>query len=196
MDEIQWKSPEWIQHFGLRSDNVLEYFAESPFYDRTSNNQVVKMQHQFQAEGQVLSSEFIQQEVMRMRGVEFVVVHTKEPDFWVIRKQNRLSPTEAQPLDDFYIVGANVYMAPRISDVVSSRLLTTSLALKQALGAASQLTQYAPADGHTYRQSVPPAPAQGPAQGPAQPPAQHETPSQVTDNLLGVSLRATPHYID
>ena len=41
LDEIQWKSPEWIQHFGLHSSNVLDYFAESPFYDRTSNNQVL-----------------------------------------------------------------------------------------------------------------------------------------------------------
>ncbi|KAK9327775.1 MED6 mediator subfamily complex component-domain-containing protein, partial [Lipomyces starkeyi] len=40
-------APEWIQMFGLRTDNVLEYFVQSPFYDRASNNQVLKMQSQF-----------------------------------------------------------------------------------------------------------------------------------------------------
>lgn len=47
LDELQWKSPEWIQVFGLRTENVLDYFAESPFFDKTSNNQVIKMQRQF-----------------------------------------------------------------------------------------------------------------------------------------------------
>lgn len=47
LDELQWKSPEWIQTFGLRTDNVLDYFAESPFFDKTSNNHVIKMQRQF-----------------------------------------------------------------------------------------------------------------------------------------------------
>lgn len=47
LDELQWKSPEWIQSFGLRTDNVLDYFAESPFFDKTSNNHVIKMQRQF-----------------------------------------------------------------------------------------------------------------------------------------------------
>lgn len=47
LDELQWKSPEWIQSFGLRTDNVMDYFAESPYFDKTSNNYVIKMQRQF-----------------------------------------------------------------------------------------------------------------------------------------------------
>ncbi|CCH58096.1 hypothetical protein TBLA_0A02960 [Henningerozyma blattae CBS 6284] len=50
LDEVQWQSPEWIQAFGLYTDNVLDYFSESPFFNKTSSNQSIRMQRQFQAD--------------------------------------------------------------------------------------------------------------------------------------------------
>jgi mediator of RNA polymerase II transcription subunit 6 len=123
LDELQWKSPEWIQAFGLRTDNVLEYFSESPFFDRTSNNQTVKMQSQFQ-EGYQANSMTIESELKKLVGVEFLILHRREPDFWIIRKQNRKGPDTVEPLADYFIIGANVYMAPTVKDVVSSRLVS------------------------------------------------------------------------
>ncbi|KAJ1719040.1 Mediator of RNA polymerase II transcription subunit 6, partial [Coemansia biformis] len=35
------------QFGGLRPDNVLEYFSQSPFWDSSSNNAVLKMQTRF-----------------------------------------------------------------------------------------------------------------------------------------------------
>ncbi len=122
LDELQWKSPEWIQAFGLRTDNVLEYFSQSPFFDRTSNNQVVKMQSQFNENIQ-LHSLNIENELKKMTGIEFVILHRREPDFWIIRKQNRLGPEKVESLSDYYIIGANIYMAPNVKDVVSTRLV-------------------------------------------------------------------------
>lgn len=122
LDELQWKSPEWIQAFGLRTDNVLEYFSQSPFFDRTSNNQVVKMQSQFN-ENLQLHSMNIENELKKMTGIEFIILHRREPDFWIIRKQNRLGPDKVESLSDYYIIGANVYMAPSVKDVVSTRLV-------------------------------------------------------------------------
>ena len=67
---------------------MLEYFATSPFYDRQSNNQVLKMQSQFSALGD------LNQRLSSMRGIEFVVFSEHPPDMWIIRKQRRNSPDD------------------------------------------------------------------------------------------------------
>ena len=53
---VQWKNPEMLAYLGaqkggvpigapvLDSANVMEYFSTSPFYDRNSNNEHVRMQ--------------------------------------------------------------------------------------------------------------------------------------------------------
>lgn len=98
-----------------------------------------------------LDSVHIVNELRKMTGVEYVILHSREPDFWIIRKQNRSSPTETQPMADYYVVGANVYMAPTVKDVVSSRMLSTALSLQRALGKLQGLASYSPADGHSYK---------------------------------------------
>ena len=95
LDEIQWKSPEFIQERGLNTNNVLEYFSLSPFYDRTSNNQVLMMQFQYQQiqiPPGVSFHQYFQSRLSEMTGIEFVIAYTKEPDFWIIRKQNDRTP--------------------------------------------------------------------------------------------------------
>jgi hypothetical protein len=67
---------------------VLEYFATSPFYDRQSNNQVLKMQSQFNALGD------LNQRLSSMRGIEFTVHSEHPPEMWIIRKQRRQSPED------------------------------------------------------------------------------------------------------
>lgn len=149
---MQWRSPEWIQMFGLRTDNVLEYFSESPFYDRSSNNQVLKMQSQFNDNMQHNRgpADFYK-ELRNMRGVEFVVAISREPDLWVIRKQTRLSPQEVRPLATYFVIGENIYMAPSVYSVVTSRLLSTALSLNKALAKASSLPGFSPSQGYFYK---------------------------------------------
>ncbi|CUS23739.1 LAQU0S11e03158g1_1 [Lachancea quebecensis] len=170
LDELQWKSPEWIQSFGLRTDNVLDYFAESPFFDRTSNNQVAKMQQQFaqpRPAGQVAPSMSLEdpdphrrsilstymvhalweQELRKLKGVEYILAYVREPDFWVIRKQNRTGPTSVSPLQDYYIIGANVYQAPSVFKIVQSRLLSSNLHLSKALSSLRRMTDFQPSQG-------------------------------------------------
>ncbi|RKP30365.1 hypothetical protein METBISCDRAFT_27446 [Metschnikowia bicuspidata] len=159
LDEIQWKSPEWIQHFGLHSSNVLDYFAESPFYDRTSNNQVLRMQLQFQSiPPNVHPQKYFQSRLMEMTGIEFVVAYTREPDFWVIRKQNRSGPNHAATINDYYIIGANVYQSPVIYDILSSRLLSSVLSMKKSLSLVNSMASFSIAEGgHIYTDLAEPA---------------------------------------
>ncbi|KAK9493110.1 MED6 mediator subfamily complex component-domain-containing protein [Lipomyces doorenjongii] len=150
VDELQWRAPEWIQMFGLRTDNVLEYFAQSPFYDRSSNNQVLKMQSQFNAP--VLQPQEVVQALSTMRGIEFAIAMAQPASaLWIIRKQNRISPNEAVPLATYFVINENIYMAPSVYSIVSSRMLAGIRGLREALVlAADKLPKFAPTLGYSY----------------------------------------------
>lgn len=148
LDEVLWRAPEWIQMFGLRTDNVLEYFSQSPFYDRSSNNQVLKMQSQFNEN--LHGRPDLSAELKNMQGIEFVISLAKEPEMWVIRKQNRLNPHEAKQLATYFVIRENIFMAPNVYSVVSSRLLSTVLSLNKALSKAVTLPTYSPSQGYSY----------------------------------------------
>lgn len=194
LDELQWKSPEWIQAFGLRTDNVLDYFAESPFFNKTSNNQVIKMQRQFSQvptdpaaqdgkqrgnESEVMAgiplhqqeqNEFghleptrrsllsrypahamLERELSKMKGIEYVLAYLQEPDFWVIKKQNRLGPQQVQVLQDYYVIGANVYQSPTVFKIVQSRVMAASYHLTETLSQLHKLTEFQPAQGVQFK---------------------------------------------
>ncbi|KAK9356398.1 MED6 mediator subfamily complex component-domain-containing protein [Lipomyces doorenjongii] len=150
VDELQWRAPEWIQMFGLRTDNVLEYFAQSPFYDRSSNNQVLKMQSQFNAP--VLQPQEVVQALSTMRGIEFAIAMAQPASaLWIVRKQNRISPNEAVPLATYFVINENIYMAPSVYSIVSSRMLAGIRGLREALVlAADKLPKFAPTLGYSY----------------------------------------------
>ncbi|BAP71219.1 mediator of RNA polymerase II transcription subunit 6 [Kluyveromyces marxianus] len=203
LDELQWKSPEWIQTFGLRTDNVLEYFSGSPFFEKTSNNQVVKMQQQFSQQGpvggniplggqaggngQIGSSgaspgadsngssvrgtvtappsdrtaiwerypvhAMLERELMKMKGIEYILVLVREPDLWIIRKQRRNGPNETTTLGDYYVIGSAVYQSPTVYKIVQNRMLSTNYHLSHALSQLNKLVEFHPAQGASFMRS-------------------------------------------
>ena len=70
-----------------------------------------------------------------MQGLEFMV--TQDPSengtkvdnsgVWVIRKQNRRkrpgSEDDITPINSYFVVGENVYMAPAVASILNSRLV-------------------------------------------------------------------------
>lgn len=134
LDEIQWRGPT---PQGIHSNSVLWYFYESPFFDHTSNNSVLinqgmsnlSMQHLLETraafEGRLKS----------MSGLEYIVA--QEPaemapgtgtGVWVIRKQTRRKKPgmedEITVHATYFIIGDNIYMAPSLADVMSSRIVS------------------------------------------------------------------------
>ena len=71
-----------------------------------------------------------------MQGLEFMVTHdpsegdTKPVNsgVWVIRKQNRRKrlgmQDELTGISSYYVVGENIYMAPSVGNIISSRLVS------------------------------------------------------------------------
>lgn len=121
----------WLATFGLRHDNVLEYFYTSPFYDPICNNEAVRTQG--------LSSDHLQ----GLTGLEYVVdlQSSKEPHLYVIRKQFRRSKQSAETLEIFYCLDGIVYQCPLLLEVLQSRILKTSAALKQSYSILSGLLE-------------------------------------------------------
>ncbi|XP_016840546.1 mediator of RNA polymerase II transcription subunit 6 isoform X1 [Nasonia vitripennis] len=135
---LSWHDSAWIPM--LNPSNIMDYFSErsNPFYDRTCNNEVVKMQR--------LNPE----QLMNMTGFEYILLHVQEPILYVIRKQHRHGPTQATPVADYYIIAGVVYQAPDLASVVNSRLLSAVHHLQSAFEETSACSRYHPSKGYSW----------------------------------------------
>ncbi|KAL0969438.1 hypothetical protein UPYG_G00227380 [Umbra pygmaea] len=135
---ISWVDSGWVPI--LNPGNVLDYFSErsNPFYDRSCNNEVVKMQR--------LNMEHLNQIV----GVEYILLHAQEPILYIIRKQQRQSPTQVIPLSDYYIIAGVVYQAPDLGSVIGSRVLSAVHGVQSAFDEAMSYCRYHPSKGYWW----------------------------------------------
>ncbi|KAJ1831323.1 Mediator of RNA polymerase II transcription subunit 6 [Coemansia sp. RSA 2711] len=146
---IEWRSDQWIdQYRGLRPENVLEYFSQSPFWDSSSNNAVLKMQTQFND----LNQESY--DLKSMVGVEFAVTYQEPPLLFIITKFRRASPTKATPIAVYYIYDGNAYEAPSLHAIVSSRMLTSIKNVQNAFATARAHAEFHPATGYSWKETA------------------------------------------
>lgn len=138
LDEIQWRSPQIAAGMGgLHSNTVLFYFAESPFFERTSNNAVIMNQamNNMSMYHYIQTREAFEGRLKTMSGLEFTV--GEEPaesgpgmgtGVWVIRKQTRRKryqdDDEITVHASYFVVGENIYMAPTLADILASRIVS------------------------------------------------------------------------
>ncbi|KAJ5254115.1 hypothetical protein N7524_011295 [Penicillium chrysogenum] len=152
MEEILWRSPPHVQMMGgfLHSNNILFYFAESPFFDSTSNNASLAIQANYNDAFRhfVETREAFEARLKTMQGLEFMVSYdplqaaaqtdnrfAHEPsNIWVIRKQNRRKRSgmddEVTVISTYFVVGDCVYMAPSVASVVGNRIVCIFSELK------------------------------------------------------------------
>ncbi|KDR19367.1 Mediator of RNA polymerase II transcription subunit 6, partial [Zootermopsis nevadensis] len=135
---LSWHDSAWIPM--LNQSNIMDYFSErsNPFFDRTCNNEIVKMQR--------LNPE----QLNNMTGLEYMLLHVQEPILYVIRKQHRHSPTHATPITDYYIIAGIVYQAPDLISVVNSRLISAVHHLQSAFEEANSYSRYHPSKGYSW----------------------------------------------
>ncbi|CAH1364667.1 hypothetical protein MTP99_001026 [Tenebrio molitor] len=135
---LSWHDSTWIPI--LNTANVMDYFSErsNPFFDRTCNNEIVKMQR------------LAPDQLQNMTGLEYVLLHVQEPILYVIRKQHRHSPQQVTPLTDYYIIAGVVYQAPDLASVLNSRLLSAVHHLQSSFEEVASFARYHPSKGYSW----------------------------------------------
>lgn len=137
LDEMQWKSSAIAQAMqGVHENSVLHYFANSPFFDPTSNNAILVSQASYNPKMfEVLQTRAAFEARLRtMAGLEFLIAEQPAEmapgtgtGVWVIRKQTRRKrPGEEDEIAvhaTFFVVGENIYTAPTVAEVVGNRLV-------------------------------------------------------------------------
>lgn len=137
---VSWHDSAWIPV--LSQANVMDYFSErsNPFYERTCNNEILKMQKLGVADVQL----------QNMQGTEYQLLHVQEPILYVVRKQIRHSPTQVTPVTDYYIVAGVVYQAPDLGTLLNSRIITSVSHLQSAFEEARSYSRYHPSRGYWW----------------------------------------------
>jgi len=164
--------PIWIQNNGgwLHANNVLYYFAQSPFFDLLSVNNNIFQQFQGRPDGgQILYTRGqFEAEMERHIGISYVVefdplstpTMVKSPsgveersETWIIRKQERKrlgDPKEVKVLEYYYIINAVIFQAPRLESMLNYRMMNTLMTLDKMANTASNLPVFSASDGHSY----------------------------------------------
>ncbi|XP_064402565.1 mediator of RNA polymerase II transcription subunit 6-like [Halichondria panicea] len=125
----------------LSKQTALDYFSQrsNPFYDRTCNNEVIKMQR---ADPEQLT---------KMTGIEYMLLHVQEPILFVVRKQHRQTPERVTPLADYYILGGVVYQCPDLWSVINSRMLSALHCVHEAFTEITSYARYDPSKGYSWQ---------------------------------------------
>jgi mediator of RNA polymerase II transcription subunit 6 len=130
-----WADKSWWSGH-LRRETVLDYFAGSPFYDRTCLNEVLRMQ-------KTLTPEDARDKLRRLPGTvyeldeartEEVAPTESEPAhmLYVIRKLRRDGAGSEVSLRWYYVLDGLVYEAPTLASVLRARLLKVAWHLHMA----------------------------------------------------------------
>lgn len=131
-----WQAEAWMPI--LNPGNVLEYFAESIFYDRQCNNEIIHMQRANP------------DQLLGMVGTEYVLLIAQEPILYVIRKQHRASPTQVIPLAHYYVIAGKVYQAPDLGSVINARLVNSANFLQKAFTEVHSYAKYQSSKGYYW----------------------------------------------
>lgn len=113
MTGICFRDQLWLNTYPLDRNLVFDYFALSPFYDWTCNNEQLRLRAIHPLDQSHLS---------KMTGMEYSLSEVLEPHLFVIRKQKRDGPEKVTPMLTYYVLDGSIYQAPQLCNVFASRL--------------------------------------------------------------------------
>lgn len=122
MEPLTWVSfrdVTWLQHYKLDKDSVFTYLGLSQFYDRTCNNEVLRMQTRFTADATKFD---LSEKLLGMVGTEYALISAHAPEFFLIHKRHRSSPSSTSLLAVIYILNGTIYMAPSLFALLTFRI--------------------------------------------------------------------------
>uniref|UniRef100_A0A0V0HRE3 Mediator of RNA polymerase II transcription subunit 6 n=1 Tax=Solanum chacoense TaxID=4108 RepID=A0A0V0HRE3_SOLCH len=115
MTSICFRDQLWLNTYPLDRNLVFDYFALSPFYDWTCNNEQLRARA-------IHPLDF--SHISKMTGMEYTLSEVMEPNLFVIRKQKRDSPEKVTPMLTYYILDGSIYQAPQLCNVFAARLVS------------------------------------------------------------------------
>eukprot|EP01089_Gocevia_fonbrunei_P004054 TRINITY_DN1401_c0_g1_i1.p2 TRINITY_DN1401_c0_g1~~TRINITY_DN1401_c0_g1_i1.p2 ORF type:complete len:250 (+),score=66.87 TRINITY_DN1401_c0_g1_i1:35-784(+) len=139
---ISFTDPQFFDIYALSPETVLVYFSASSFYDRSCNNEIIRVR------GGDASRELPQ-----MQGIEYVIDHfVLDHELYVIVKQRRFSPDHVVPLASYYLMGRVFYQAPDLEAVLTSRMVKCLYSLHKVIEDLSGYVSFDPGatPPHTY----------------------------------------------
>ncbi|XP_021890175.1 mediator of RNA polymerase II transcription subunit 6 isoform X1 [Carica papaya] len=113
MTGICFRDQLWLNTYPLDRNLIFDYFALSPFYDWTCNNEQLRMRSIHPLDPSHLS---------KMTGIEYTLSEVMEPHLFVIRKQKRDSPEKVTPMLTYYVLDGSIYQAPQLCNVFAARV--------------------------------------------------------------------------
>ncbi|KAF8094101.1 hypothetical protein N665_0370s0036 [Sinapis alba] len=128
MTGICFRDQLWINSYPLDRNYVFDYFALSPFYDITCNNEILRRRSVHPLDHSQLSN---------MTGLEYVISDATEPNFFVFRKQKRDGPEKVTPMLTYYILDGTIYQAPQLCSVFAARVGRAVYNISNAFSAAA-----------------------------------------------------------
>ncbi|KAK9231608.1 hypothetical protein WN943_021846 [Citrus x changshan-huyou] len=113
MTGICFRDQLWLNTYPLDRNMIFDYFTLSLFYDRTCNNEQLRMRSIHPLDISQLS---------KMTGIEYMLSEVMEPHLFVIRKQKRDGPEKVTPMLTYYVLDGSIYQAPQLCNVFSARI--------------------------------------------------------------------------
>uniref|UniRef100_A0A5B7ADQ7 Putative mediator of RNA polymerase II transcription subunit 6 n=1 Tax=Davidia involucrata TaxID=16924 RepID=A0A5B7ADQ7_DAVIN len=113
MTGICFRDQLWLNTYPLDRNFVFDYFALSPFYDWTCNNEQLRLRSIHPLDISHLS---------KMTGTEYTLSEVMEPHLFVFRKQKRDGPEKVTPMLTYYVLDGSIYQAPQLCNVFAARV--------------------------------------------------------------------------
>ncbi|OWM66539.1 mediator of RNA polymerase II transcription subunit 6 [Punica granatum] len=113
MTGICFRDQLWLNTYPLDRNLVFDYFALSPFYDYSCNNEQLRRNSIHPLDMSHLA---------KMTGVEYVLSEVLEPNLFVIRKQKRDSSDKPTHMLTYYVLDGSIYQAPQLCNVFAARV--------------------------------------------------------------------------
>ena len=149
---------EWIQAHGpLSTENVFDYFATSMFYDKQSNNQVLRMQtihtgtpilNEAEELRSLLFFSFSTRSTLsrRFTGIEFALAHVSPdspPSLFIIHKRERFSPDQGPSFSPLFPLSPSLPQSDPSPPTSSLTTASTSLPTSTPCSQTDWYIQYA-----------------------------------------------------
>uniref|UniRef100_A0A7S2ZXB0 Mediator of RNA polymerase II transcription subunit 6 n=1 Tax=Rhodosorus marinus TaxID=101924 RepID=A0A7S2ZXB0_9RHOD len=143
LTSLSWNDKVWLSYFPLDKDTVLEYFARSPFYNRSCLNEQYKMQRL-----EISAFE-------NVPGILYEVVHdlTNEPLLFVIAKLERAENLTVRTLAYYYIMNGVAYESPKAHSVLTTRIVQSMYHLRNAFDALQEKIPSEQGDWYSWKPS-------------------------------------------